>query len=71
MSNSIYDGLNQLGGSGKAANRPEDAVLEYVANPRPQSDQNHFHGCQKRHGLFPQRDISRVWDKAVCGRAGD
>lgn len=38
MSESIYDGLGQLGGTAKAADRPEDAALETVANPRPNSD---------------------------------
>lgn len=35
MTNSIYDDLNQLGGSAKAPNSPDEAVLEYVKNPRP------------------------------------
>lgn len=38
MTQSIYDNLGALGSDSKAADRPEDAVLEYVQNPRPASD---------------------------------
>lgn len=34
MSNEIYQGLEQLGGASKAPSSPEEAVLEYVPNPR-------------------------------------
>ncbi|WP_262696334.1 preQ(1) synthase [Kordiimonas aquimaris] len=37
MTNSIYENLDQLGSSGKAPKNPEEAVLEYVSNPRPNS----------------------------------
>ena len=35
---SIYANLDALGGDAKAPDRPEDAVLETVKNPRPDSD---------------------------------
>ncbi len=38
MAENIYSDLGALGGDAKAASRPEDAVLEYVQNPRPTSD---------------------------------
>jgi len=38
MTSSIYEGLGALGSDSKAANSPDDAVLEYVQNPRPKTD---------------------------------
>jgi len=38
MSSHSQDDLSQLGGKAALAERPEDAVLETVANPRPGSD---------------------------------
>lgn len=35
MTNSIYEGLEQLGGEAKAPQSPEDATLETVPNPHP------------------------------------
>ncbi|RMB04928.1 preQ(1) synthase [Eilatimonas milleporae] len=37
MTDSVYDDLEQLGGMAKAPDRPEDAILETVRNPRPDS----------------------------------
>lgn len=37
MTDSVYDDLEQLGGTVKAPDRPEDAILETVRNPRPDS----------------------------------
>lgn len=38
MASSIYENLEQLGGASKAPQTPEEAVLEKVSNPRPESD---------------------------------
>ncbi|WP_374765267.1 preQ(1) synthase [Yunchengibacter salinarum] len=53
MSESIYEGLNQLGGGGTAADRPEDAVLERVPNPRPGSDYLVRFTCPEFTSLCP------------------
>lgn len=37
MNKEIYDGLSQLGGNTKQPNNPEEAELEKVKNPRPNS----------------------------------
>ncbi len=37
MSETIYDSLTQLGGDGEAPASPEDAVLETVPNPHPET----------------------------------
>lgn len=37
MSKDIYEGLSQLGGRADSPARPEDATLETVPNPRPDS----------------------------------
>ena len=37
MTKEIYDGLSQLGGSASLPESPDQAVLEKVANPRPNS----------------------------------
>ena len=34
----IYSGLTQLGAAAPIPQRPEDAVLEKVANPQPNTD---------------------------------
>lgn len=53
MSNSIYEGLEQLGGSGGAASSPEEAILEYVPNPRPDSDYCVRFTCPEFTSLCP------------------
>jgi 7-cyano-7-deazaguanine reductase len=53
MSKSIYEGLEQLGKAGGAAERPEDAVLEYVPNPRPGSDYCVRFTCPEFTSLCP------------------
>ena len=53
MSKSIYEGLEQLGSSGGAASSPEEAVLEYVKNPRPGSDYCVRFTCPEFTSLCP------------------
>ncbi len=53
MAKSIYDGLEQLGGSGGAPASPEEAVLEYVPNPRPDSDYCVRFTCPEFTSLCP------------------
>jgi len=53
MAKSIYEGLEQLGGSGGAANTPEEAVLEYVPNPRSNSDYCVRFTCPEFTSLCP------------------
>ena len=53
MSKSIYEGLEQLGASGGAAASPEEAVLEYVPNPRPNSDYCVRFTCPEFTSLCP------------------
>lgn len=53
MSNSIYSDLNQLGSSGKAPDSPDEAVLEYVTNPRPDSNYLVRFTCPEFTSLCP------------------
>lgn len=53
MSKSIYEGLEQLGGTGGAAATPEEATLEYVNNPRPDSDYCVRFTCPEFTSLCP------------------
>jgi len=53
MAKSIYEGLEQLGGSSGAAATPEEAVLEYVPNPRPNSDYCVRFTCPEFTSLCP------------------
>lgn len=53
MASSIYGELEQLGGSGGAADNPEQAVLEYVKNPRPDSDYVVRFTCPEFTSLCP------------------
>ena len=53
MTESIYENLEQLGGAGGAAATPEDAVLEYVKNPRPASDYLVRFTCPEFTSLCP------------------
>ncbi len=53
MSENIYDGLGQLGSSSAAPTSPEEAILEYVANPRPNSDYLVRFTCPEFTSLCP------------------
>ena len=53
MTKSIYEGLEQLGGGGNAPSSPEEAVLEYVPNPRPDSDYCVRFTCPEFTSLCP------------------
>ncbi|MBL4639312.1 MAG: preQ(1) synthase, partial [Kordiimonadaceae bacterium] len=53
MANKIYDGLEQLGKSGPAPQNPEEAVLEMVQNPRPETDYLVRFTCPEFTSLCP------------------
>ncbi|GAK32976.1 NADPH-dependent 7-cyano-7-deazaguanine reductase [Iodidimonas nitroreducens] len=53
MSNNIYENLSQLGGSASQPEKPEDAILETVANPRPGSDYLVRFTCPEFTSLCP------------------
>ncbi|WND02585.1 preQ(1) synthase [Temperatibacter marinus] len=53
MANSIYGELEQLGKTGGAAQTPEEAILEYVKNPRPDSDYVVRFTCPEFTSLCP------------------
>lgn len=53
MVSSIYGELEQLGASGAAPQTPEEAVLEYVINPRPDSDYMVRFTCPEFTSLCP------------------
>ncbi|MBT5073952.1 MAG: NADPH-dependent 7-cyano-7-deazaguanine reductase QueF [Kordiimonadaceae bacterium] len=53
MTNEIYEGLSQLGGANVQANSPEEAVLEKVPNPRPNSDYFVRFTCPEFTSLCP------------------
>lgn len=53
MAKSIYEGLDQLGSSAKAPESPEEAVLEYVKNPRPDSNYCVRFTCPEFTSLCP------------------
>lgn len=52
-SKSIYGDLSQLGSSSKAPTSPEEAVLEYVKNPRPGVDYLVRFACPEFTSLCP------------------
>jgi len=53
MSKEIYQGLSQLGKDAKAPVSPEEAVLEKVPNPRPDSDYFVRFTCPEFTSLCP------------------
>ncbi len=53
MVKSIYGDLEQLGNSGGAAATPDDSTLEYVKNPRPDSDYVVRFTCPEFTSLCP------------------
>lgn len=53
MTNEIYEGLSQLGGATVQANSPDEAVLEKVPNPRPNSDYFVRFTCPEFTSLCP------------------
>lgn len=53
MASSIYGELEQLGNAGGAANNPDEAILEYVKNPRPGSDYVVRFTCPEFTSLCP------------------
>lgn len=53
MTKEIYQGLEQLGAKSDAPQAPEDAVLEYVRNPRPDSDYCVRFTCPEFTSLCP------------------
>lgn len=53
MASSIYSDLEQLGTSAKAPQNPEEAELEYVKNPRPDSDYVVRFTCPEFTSLCP------------------
>lgn len=63
MTNEIYDGLSQLGGSTNLPESPDQAVLEKVANPRPNSDYFVRFTCPEFTSLCPvtgQPDFAHI-----------
>ena len=53
MSQNIYEGLSQLGGKSATPQTPEEAVLEYVPNPRPNTDYLVRFTCPEFTSLCP------------------
>ena len=53
MAEPTYDKLTQLGAGAAAPTRPEDAVLETVANPRPDADYVIRFTCPEFTSLCP------------------
>lgn len=53
MSKEIYEGLGQLGAKVEAPQTPEEAVLEYVPNPRPKADYLVRFTCPEFTSLCP------------------
>ncbi|WP_417450287.1 preQ(1) synthase [Kordiimonas sp.] len=53
MSKDIYKGLGQLGAKVEAPQKPEDAQLEYVPNPRPKVDYLVRFTCPEFTSLCP------------------
>lgn len=53
MTKEIYEGLSQLGGDTIMPTNPDDAVLEYVPNPRPDSDYFVRFTCPEFTSLCP------------------
>ncbi len=53
MTKEIYQGLEQLGSKSDAPQTPEEAVLEYVKNPRPNSDYCVRFSCPEFTSLCP------------------
>lgn len=72
MADSIYQDLSALGNQRTAPERPEDAVLETVANPRPASDYLVRFTCPEFTSLCPvtgQPDFAHlVLDYAPAAR---
>jgi len=63
MTEEIYDGLSQLGGSSSLPGSPGEAVLEKVANPRPNSDYFVRFTCPEFTSLCPvtgQPDFAHI-----------
>ncbi|MDC0111455.1 MAG: preQ(1) synthase [Emcibacteraceae bacterium] len=63
MTNKLYSDLSQLGGSTKLPENPDDAVLERVTNPRPNSDYFVRFTCPEFTSLCPvtgQPDFAHV-----------
>lgn len=63
MTKEIYDGLSQLGGSTSLPESPDEAVLEKVANPRPNSDYFIRFTCPEFTSLCPvtgQPDFAHI-----------
>lgn len=63
MTEEIYDGLSQLGGSSSLPNSPDEAVLEKVPNPRPNSDYFVRFTCPEFTSLCPvtgQPDFAHI-----------
>jgi 7-cyano-7-deazaguanine reductase len=53
MTNETYEGLSQLGGATAQPNSPDEAVLEKVPNPRPNSDYFVRFTCPEFTSLCP------------------
>lgn len=53
MTKEIYQGLEQLGSKSDAPQTPEEAVLEYVKNPRPKVDYCVRFTCPEFTSLCP------------------
>ena len=63
MTKEIYDGLSQLGGSTKLPESPDEAILERVANPRPNSEYFVRFTCPEFTSLCPvtgQPDFAHI-----------
>lgn len=63
MSKETYDGLSQLGGSSALPESPDQAVLEKVTNPRPNSDYFVRFTCPEFTSLCPvtgQPDFAHI-----------
>lgn len=63
MSKDKYDGLSQLGGSSTLAESPDEAVLEKVENPRPNSQYFVRFTCPEFTSLCPvtgQPDFAHI-----------
>lgn len=63
MTEQIYDGLSQLGGSSTLPTSPDEAVLEKVPNPRPNSQYFVRFTCPEFTSLCPvtgQPDFAHI-----------
>ncbi len=71
MTDEIYDGLSQLGGVSKLVDNPNDAVLEKVANPWPNSAYFVRFTCPEFTSLCPvtgQPDFAHIVIDYVPGK---